>query len=104
MIGIMRDRFKSNKAYVFHGVERMARDYSEQRSGTILDMCLKVKKFLKRTDFSHRVPVDAIEKKDDFAFLDPKGFGRSSMQWALGNNQILQSSHCFRRAVYPSCL
>ena len=72
VIGIIRDRFKSNKAYVFHGVERIARDYSEQRSGTILDIYLKVKKFLKRTDFLHRVPVDAIEKKDNFAFLDPK--------------------------------
>lgn len=74
VIGIIRDLFKSNKAYVFHGIERMARDYSEQRSGTILDICLQVKKFLKRTDFLHRVSVDAIEKKDDFAFLDPKDY------------------------------
>ena len=36
------------------------------------DICLKAKKFPKRTDFLYRVPADAIEEKDDFAFLDPK--------------------------------
>lgn len=34
-------------------------------------MHLKVKKFPKRIDFLHRVPADAMEKKDDFVFLDP---------------------------------
>ena len=66
VVGIIRDRSKSDKAYVFHGVERIARDCSEQRSGTMPDICLKAKKFPKRTDFLHRVPAD------DFAFLDPK--------------------------------
>lgn len=72
VVGIIRDRSKPDKAYVFHGVERMARDCSEQRSGTMPDICLKAKKFPKRTDFLHRVPADAIEEKDNFAFLDPK--------------------------------
>lgn len=72
VVGIIRDRSKSDKAYVFHGVERMTRDCSEQRSGTMPDICLKAKKFPKRTDFLHRVPADAIEEKDNFAFLDPK--------------------------------
>ena len=71
-VGIIRDRSKSDKAYVFHWIERTARGCSEQRSGTVANICLKVKKFPKRTDFLHRVPADAIEKKDDFAFLDPK--------------------------------
>jgi len=71
-VGVIRDHSKSDKAYVFHGVERMPRDSLEQRFGTKADMCLKVKKFPKRTDFLHRVPADATEKKDDFAFLDPK--------------------------------
>jgi len=38
----------------------------------LADMRLKVKKFPKRTDFLHRVPAHAMEKKDDFIFLDPK--------------------------------
>ena len=71
-VGIIRDHSKSNRAYIFHGVERMAGDCSEQQSGTTADICLKVKKFPKRTDFLHRVPADAVEKKDDFVFLDPK--------------------------------
>lgn len=36
------------------------------------NICLKVKRFPERTDFLHRVLADAIEKKDAFAFLNPK--------------------------------
>ena len=71
-VGIIRDRSKSDKAYILHGVERMVRDHSEQQSGSMAEVCLKVKKFPKRIDFLHRLSVDIIEKKDDFAFLDPK--------------------------------
>ena len=71
-VGIIRDRFKSDKAYIFHGVERMPRDCSRQQSGIKADICLKVKKFPKRTDFLHRVPAEPIGKKDDFAVLHPK--------------------------------
>ena len=71
-VGIIRDCSKSGKPYVFHGFERMARDCSEQQSETTADICLKVKKFPKRTDFLHRLSADAMEKKDNFAFLDPK--------------------------------
>lgn len=71
-VGIIRDRSKSDKAYILHGVERMVRDHSEQQPGTMAEVCLKVRKFPKRTDFLHRLSADAMEKKDDFAFLDPK--------------------------------
>ena len=71
-VGIIRDRSKSDKAYIFHGVERMPRDCSGQQSGIEADICLKVQKFPKRTDFLHRVPTEPIGKKDEFAFLDPK--------------------------------
>ena len=71
-IGLIRDNSKSDKAYVFHGIERMEQGSSEQRMGWEADMSLKVKKFPKRTDFLHRIPANAAEKKDDFVFLDPK--------------------------------
>ena len=62
------ERRKSDKAYIFHGVEQVAQDCSEQQS--IADLCLKVRKFPKRTDFLHQVSADAMKKKDDFVFLD----------------------------------
>ena len=36
------------------------------------NICLEVKKFPERTEFLHRVLADAMEKKDAFAFLNPK--------------------------------
>ena len=64
-MGIVRDRFKSGKAYILHGVDQIEQD-------SLASMRLKVKKFPKRTDFLHRVPADAMEKKDNFVFLDPE--------------------------------
>lgn len=71
-VGIVRDHSKSGKAYVFHGSEQLRQDSSLQQQPEVrTEMHLKVKKFPKRTDFLHRVPADAMEKKDDFVFLDP---------------------------------
>jgi len=64
-VGIVRDHSKSGKAYIFHGADQIGQ-------GSLADMRLKVKKFPKRTDFLHRVPAHAMEKTDDFIFLDPK--------------------------------
>ncbi len=63
-VGIVRDHSKSGKAYIFHGADQIGQ-------GSLAEMRLKVKKFLRRTDFLHRVPADVMEKKDDFIFLDP---------------------------------
>ena len=70
-VGIIRDRSKSDKPYIFHGVERMPQDCPERRVGTMPDICLRAKKFPQRTDFLHQIPANATEK-DDFTFLDPK--------------------------------
>ncbi|KAL8698066.1 MAG: hypothetical protein Q9201_006777 [Fulgogasparrea decipioides] len=64
-VGIVRDLSKSGKAYIFHGADQSGQ-------GSLADMRLKVKKFPKRTDFLHRVPANAMEKTDDFIFLDPE--------------------------------
>ena len=69
-VGIVRDHSTSDKVYIFHGVEQVAQDCSEQQF--IADVCLKVKSFPKRTNFLHQVSADVMEKKDDFVFLDPK--------------------------------
>ena len=95
-VGIIQDRSKSNKAYVFHGVERMARDCSEQQSGTTANICFKVKKFLERTDFLHRVPADAMEKKDDFAFLDPKDCRINRLPVPIPNSRYLYHRSCIK--------
>ena len=63
-VGIVRDHSKSGKAYIFHGADQIGQ-------GSLAEMRLKVKKFPRRTDFLHRVPADAMEKTDDFIFLDP---------------------------------
>ena len=71
-VGIVRDHSKSGKAYVFHGFEQLGEDSSPQQQPEVrAEMHLKVKKFPKRTDFLHRIPAEAMEKKDDFVFLDP---------------------------------
>ena len=69
-VGIVRDTSRSNKRYVFQGVEKVVQDSSE--IGTAAKICLKVKKFPKRTDFLHRVSTDVTEVKDNFTFLDPQ--------------------------------
>lgn len=53
------------KSYIFHGADQIGQ-------GSSADVRLQVKKFPKRTDFLHRVPADAMEKLDDFIFLDPE--------------------------------
>ena len=64
-VGIIRDYSKSGKAYIFYGADQIGQ-------GSLADIHLKVKKFSKRIDFLHRVPTDAMEKKYNLIFFDPK--------------------------------
>ncbi len=64
-IEIIRDNFKSRKIYIFHKVNRL-------EQGSLTNTRLKVKKFLKRTDFLHKVLVNVIETKNNIIFLNSK--------------------------------
>ena len=62
-VGIIRDRSKSDKAYVFHGIERTARGCSEQQSGTVANICLKVKKFPKSSQKEQTSCIGSLQTR-----------------------------------------
>lgn len=71
-IGIIRDLSRSGKRYAFRGVERLIPNISPQRElEDKVEWRLKGTIFSKRTDFLHRIPLDAKEKQDDIVSIDP---------------------------------
>ena len=93
-VGIVRDHSKSGKAYIFHGADQIGQ-------GSLAEMRLKVKKFPRRTDFLHRVSADAMEKKDDFMFLDPDDcrIGRMPLIYAQFARYISSIMHHMKNAL-----
>ena len=68
-IGLVRDQTQPGSAYVLHDIEQIEKDEPPE---TVSCLSLKVKKFSKRTDFLHPVSADAVMKKGNFRFLNPK--------------------------------
>ena len=86
-VGIIRDRSKSDKAYIFYGVERMPRDCSgQQDKGRYMSQSQKVPK-------EDRLPASGpMGKKDDFAFLDPDD--STACQSPIPNSRYLYRRLC----------